>query len=213
MKPERGREATAVARTTNPPRLFNDASLMAAMCGVAKFVSDPAIKKILSETDGIGTPATRASIIERLIDVGYIERDGRALVATEKGLNVIRLLDGHPLTSPSLTGDWERRLGQIERGEDSRKRFMGDIAGFATETVNELDAKLNMSIAELNLSVRASNCLESENIMTVRELVQRSEDQMLEVRNFGETTLSEVQHRLRDMGLHLGMRLPSLASV
>ncbi|MEX2316598.1 MAG: DNA-directed RNA polymerase subunit alpha [Pirellulales bacterium] len=76
-----------------------------------------------------------------------------------------------------------------------------------------LDSKLNMSISELNLSVRAGNCLETENIMTVRDLVQRSEDQLLDVRNFGETTLSEVQHRLRDLGLHLGMRLPSLASV
>jgi DNA-directed RNA polymerase subunit alpha len=76
-----------------------------------------------------------------------------------------------------------------------------------------LDSKLNMSISELNLSVRAGNCLESENIMTVRDLVQRSEDQLLDVRNFGETTLTEVQHRLRELGLHLGMRLPSLASV
>ena len=80
---------------------------------------------------GIGTPATRAAIIERLIAVGYIERDGRALVATEKGLNVIRLLDEHALTSPGLTGSWEQRLGKIERGEDSREKFMSDIAGFA----------------------------------------------------------------------------------
>jgi len=72
-----------------------------------------------------------------------------------------------------------------------------------------MEAKLGMSISELNLSVRASNCLESENIMTVRDLVTRSEDQLLEVRNFGETTLTEVQHRLRDLGLHLGMRLSS----
>src|SRR5881275_1358599 len=63
---------------------------------------------------GIGTPATRAAIIERLIDVGYIERDGRALHATEKGVQVIRLLGSHPLTSPQLTGDWERRLALIE---------------------------------------------------------------------------------------------------
>jgi DNA-directed RNA polymerase subunit alpha len=76
-----------------------------------------------------------------------------------------------------------------------------------------LDAKLGMPISELNLSVRASNCLESENIMTVRDLVTRTEDQLLDVRNFGETTLSEVQHRLKDLGLHLGMRLPALASV
>jgi DNA-directed RNA polymerase subunit alpha len=72
-----------------------------------------------------------------------------------------------------------------------------------------LESKLGMSLSELNLSVRASNCLESENIMTVRDLVTRSEDQLLEVRNFGETTLSEVRHKLRDLGLHLGMRLPA----
>lgn len=77
---------------------------------------------------------------------------------------------------------------------------------------NALEAKLSMSIADLNLSVRASNCLESENIMTVRELVTRTEDQLLEVRNFGETTLAEVQMKLRDLGLHLGMRVPSPAA-
>ncbi len=72
-----------------------------------------------------------------------------------------------------------------------------------------LEAKLNMSLAELNLSVRASNCLESENINTVRDLVQRNEDQLLEVRNFGETTLAEVREKLKELGLHLGMRVPS----
>ena len=71
-----------------------------------------------------------------------------------------------------------------------------------------LDHKLNMSLAELKLSVRATNCLESENINTVRDLVQRSEDQLLEVRNFGETTLNEVRDKLQELGLHLGMRLP-----
>ena len=66
-----------------------------------------------------------------------------------------------------------------------------------------------MPIAELKLSVRAGNCLESENIMTVRDLVVRSEDALLEVRNFGETTLTEVQEKLRELNLHLGMRVPS----
>jgi DNA-directed RNA polymerase subunit alpha len=72
-----------------------------------------------------------------------------------------------------------------------------------------LEAKLSMSLSELNLSVRAGNCLESENIMTVRDLVSFTEDQMLEVRNFGETTLAEIQQKLRELGLHLGMRVPS----
>jgi DNA-directed RNA polymerase subunit alpha len=73
-----------------------------------------------------------------------------------------------------------------------------------------MESKLAMPLADLNLSVRASNCLESENIMTVRDLVTRSEDALLEVRNFGETTLTEVRNKLRDLGLHLGMRLPQV---
>jgi len=75
-----------------------------------------------------------------------------------------------------------------------------------------IESKLNMSLAELNLSVRASNCLVSENINTVRDLVSRSEDQLLEVRNFGETTLNEVRDKLADIGLRLGMRLPPTPS-
>lgn len=70
----------------------------------------------------------------------------------------------------------------------------------------ELEAKLSMSLAELNLSVRATNCLESEGINTVRDLVGRSEDQLLQVRNFGETTLHEVRERLQEHGLSLGMK-------
>ncbi|MDO5579904.1 MAG: DNA-directed RNA polymerase subunit alpha [Planctomycetia bacterium] len=72
-----------------------------------------------------------------------------------------------------------------------------------------LEAKLAMSLAELNLSVRAMNCLETENINTVRELVVRNEDSLLEVRNFGETTLNEVKEKLTAIGLRLGMRIPS----
>ena len=73
----------------------------------------------------------------------------------------------------------------------------------------QLEAKLNMTLADLRLSVRANNCLESENIQTVRDLVQRNEDQLLEVRNFGDTTLNEVREKLAQYGLHLGMRVPT----
>ena len=135
------REIEALRKETKPPRRYSDASLLGAMETAGKLVDDDELREAMKDS-GIGTPATRAAIIERLIDVGYIERDGRALVATEKGLNVIRLLEGHPLTSPDLTGSWEHRLGRIERGEDSREKFMADIAGFAEQTVSELDAKL-----------------------------------------------------------------------
>lgn len=71
-----------------------------------------------------------------------------------------------------------------------------------------LESKLNIRIADLKLSVRASNCLDAEQIITVRDLVSRSEDQLLELRNFGETTLAEVKDKLSQIGLHLGMRIP-----
>jgi DNA-directed RNA polymerase subunit alpha len=71
-----------------------------------------------------------------------------------------------------------------------------------------LDSKLNMTVSDLKLSVRATNCLESENIHTVRDLVSRNEDDLMEVRNFGETTLTEVREKLTELGLHLGMRVP-----
>jgi DNA topoisomerase-3 len=135
------RTIESLRKETKPPRRYSDASLLGAMETAGKLVDDDELREAMKDS-GIGTPATRAAIIERLITVGYIERDGRALVATEKGLNVIRLLNEHALTSPGLTGSWEQRLGKIERGEDSRKQFMSDIAGFAQETVKELDETL-----------------------------------------------------------------------
>jgi DNA topoisomerase-3 len=135
------RKVAATRKETKPPRRYSDASLLGAMETAGKLVDDDELREAMKDS-GIGTPATRAAIIERLITVGYIERDGRALVATEKGLNVIRLLNEHALTSPGMTGNWEQRLGKIERGEDSRKQFMSDIAGFAQETVKELDETL-----------------------------------------------------------------------
>ena len=144
-------EIESLAKETKPPRRYTDASLLGAMETAGKLVDDEELREAMKDS-GIGTPATRASIIERLIDVGYVERDGRALVATEKGLNVIRLLGEHALTSPDLTGSWEHRLGRIERGEDSREQFMRDIAGFAKETVEVLDETLkDVRIPRANL--------------------------------------------------------------
>jgi DNA topoisomerase III len=135
------REIASARKETKPPRRYSDASLLGAMETAGKLVDDEELREAMKDS-GIGTPATRAAIIERLIQVGYVERDGRSLVASEKGLNVIRLLNEHALTSPELTGSWEHRLGKIERGEDSREAFMGDIAGFAKETITELDETL-----------------------------------------------------------------------
>ena len=86
--------------------------------------------------------------------------------------------------------------------------FGFDIVTSRDSVDPELESKLNMSLAELELSVRATNCLESEGITTVRELVTRDDEKLLTVRNFGETTLREVKDKLKKYNLHLGMRLP-----
>jgi DNA topoisomerase-3 len=144
-------EIASERKETKPPRRYSDASLLGAMETAGKLVDDDELREAMKDS-GIGTPATRAAMIERLIQVGYVEREARALVATDKGLNVVRLLGEHALTSPDMTGQWEHRLEKIERGEDSRERFMSDIAGFAEQTVKELDEKLkDVRIPRANL--------------------------------------------------------------
>jgi DNA topoisomerase-3 len=144
------RSVESIRKETQPPRRYSEASLLAAMETAGKDIEDAEVREAMKDS-GIGTPATRASIIERLITVGYIERDGRALHATEKGIQVIGLLGEHPLTSPELTGDWERRLGLIERGEVGRPEFMSDIARFTTDTVQELDKLKGVRIERARL--------------------------------------------------------------
>jgi DNA topoisomerase III len=115
-----------------------------------KDIDDVELREAMKDS-GIGTPATRASIIERLIAVEYIEREGRALHATDKGVQVIRLLGEHQLTSPELTGQWERRLELIAQGEESRPSFMNDIVRFTTETVQQFDGLKGVKIERANL--------------------------------------------------------------
>ncbi len=144
------RSVEALEKETQPPRRFTEASLLGAMETAGKDISDADLREAMKDS-GIGTPATRASIIERLIQVGYIDREGRALHATEKGIQVISLLGNHPLTSAELTGDWEHRLGLIEQGSDTRKAFMSDIVKFTADTVQELDKLKEVKIERANL--------------------------------------------------------------
>ncbi len=144
------RSVESLRKETQPPRRFTDASLLAAMETAGKDMEDSELREAMKDS-GIGTPATRAAIIERLLQVGYLEREGRALHATEKGIQVISLLGSHPLTSAEMTGDWERRLARIEQGDDTRPAFMSDIERFTTETVAELDKLKGVKIERANL--------------------------------------------------------------
>ena len=96
-----------------------------------------------------------------------------------------------------------------EAGPEIPIESTAEAASTGEPVDHETERKLNMSLAELELSVRATNCLESEGITTVRDLVIRTDEELLEVRNFGETTLREVKQKLEERGMHLGMKLPS----
>ena len=119
---------------TKPPPRYSESALLGAMETAGRFVEDEELRQAMKES-GLGTPATRAAIIERLIKVGYVEREKKALVPTEKGRALISLLGESPLSSPELTGQWERRLAEMERGAEKRSDFMADISSFTTSLV------------------------------------------------------------------------------
>jgi DNA topoisomerase-3 len=134
-------EAAVEAKETKPPPRFTEATLLSAMETAGKLVEDEELAEAMKDR-GLGTPATRAEIIETLIRRSYIERIGKELAPAPKGMEVVAMLDNHPLTRPDLTGDWEKRLMDIEHGRDRRAAFMADIKAFTSETVQ--------SIAELD---------------------------------------------------------------
>ncbi|MGB6008318.1 DNA topoisomerase III [Castellaniella sp.] len=115
---------------TKPPARFNEATLLSAMEGAGKLVDDEALREAMSER-GLGTPATRASIIEGLINETYLRREGRDLVPSAKARQLMTLLSGlgvNELTSPELTGEWEHQLKLIEQRQLDRESFMREIA-------------------------------------------------------------------------------------
>jgi DNA topoisomerase-3 len=129
--------AEVEAKETKPPPRYTEATLLSAMETAGKLIDDEELREAMKES-GLGTPATRAETIETLIRREYIERAGKDLTPTPKGLQVITMLEEHPLTSPELTGNWEKRLTDIEHGSDDRGKFIGDIAEFTRATVEKI---------------------------------------------------------------------------
>jgi DNA topoisomerase-3 len=125
---------------TKPPPRYSESALLGAMETAGKFVEDEELRQAMKES-GLGTPATRAATIERLLKVGYLVREKKMLVPTEKGRALIRLLGDSPLSSPELTARWEERLARMEKGAGSRKDFMMDIEDFASALVEEVRDK------------------------------------------------------------------------
>ena len=124
---------------TKPPPRYTEATLLSAMEGAGKLVDDEELREAMSQR-GLGTPATRAQIIEGLILDGYLIRQARDIIVTSKGLSLITLLRGlgvSALTSPEMTGEWEHKLKRMERGEMPRPEFMEEIRAFTNDIVEK----------------------------------------------------------------------------
>jgi DNA topoisomerase-3 len=127
----------AIALVTRPPARYNEATLLSAMEGAGKLVDDEDLRAAMAGK-GLGTPATRAAIIEGLITEKYLVRDGKDLHPTAKAFQLLTLLRGlgvDELTHPELTGDWEYQLAQMERGKLKRDAFMREIARMTKKIV------------------------------------------------------------------------------
>ena len=125
---------------TKPPARFTEATLLSAMEGAGKLVEDEELREAMRER-GLGTPATRSQIIEGLIHDGYIERKGKELIVTAKGLSLITLLRNlqtDVLCTPEMTGEWESRLKQMAHGKLDRKHFMEDIRDLTRQMVEKV---------------------------------------------------------------------------
>jgi DNA topoisomerase-3 len=132
-------EINVIGLRTKPPARYTEATLLSAMEGAGKLIDDDELREAMQEK-GLGTPATRAAIIEGLIMEKYLVREGRELIPTAKAFQLMTLLRGlgvEDLTKPELTGNWEYQLAQMEHGRLKRDQFMDEIAKMAERIVRK----------------------------------------------------------------------------
>ncbi|MDO8276483.1 MAG: DNA topoisomerase III, partial [Serpentinimonas sp.] len=135
----RNTEAAVKALQTRPPARYNEATLLGAMEGAGKLIDDEELRSAMAEK-GLGTPATRAAIIEGLLSENYLLREGREIIPTAKAFQLMTLLRGlqvQELCKPELTGEWEHKLALMERGQLSRADFMRQIAELTERMVRQ----------------------------------------------------------------------------
>ena len=131
-------DAELINKETTPPQPFSDATLLSAMTGIARFVNDPAIKKILRDTDGLGTEATRAGIIELLFKREFLTRQGKRIRSTPIGRRLINMLPSD-MTVPDMTAHWESQLNAISHKTYSYHQFMAQL----TQSIHHLIAQID----------------------------------------------------------------------
>jgi DNA topoisomerase-3 len=132
-------DVEVLALKTRPPARYTEATLLSAMEGAGKLIDDDELREAMQEK-GLGTPATRAAIIEGLLNEKYMLREGRELIPTAKAFQLMTLLRGldiDDLTKPELTGNWEYQLAEMEHGRLKRDQFMSEIAKMAERIVRK----------------------------------------------------------------------------
>jgi DNA topoisomerase-3 len=129
----------AVNAKTKPPARYTEATLLSAMEHPGKFIDDKVLRDTIEGTSGLGTPATRADIIEKLFDTFYIERRGKEIFPTSKGMQLINLVP-EDLKSPEMTAKWEQRLQSISRGKADSRLFIDDMRKYAAKLVSSVIA-------------------------------------------------------------------------
>ena len=153
IKGEKGtHEPSFIEKETKPPRNFSEASLLRAMETAGKQVDDDEMRELMKE-NGIGRPSTRASIIETLFRRKYIERKKKLVLPTQTGIDLINLIDNELLKSAELTGRWEKRLKEIERGEFKAGTFINNMKKMVDELVYEVRSnKSNVRISHTQIN-------------------------------------------------------------
>ncbi|MDE0206653.1 MAG: DNA topoisomerase [Candidatus Tectomicrobia bacterium] len=126
------RSMESVEKKSGPPKRFTDATLLAAMKNAGRTLEDREQAEALKVSGGLGTPATRAGIVELLLGRGYVIRKGKSMLSTDKGRALIGIVSA-PLRSAELTAEWERELREIEAGNGSADGFLAGIEGFELE--------------------------------------------------------------------------------
>ncbi|MDP5092306.1 MAG: DNA topoisomerase 3 [Polaribacter sp.] len=163
IKGEKGpHEPSFLEKETKPPKNFTEASLLRAMETAGKQVDDDEMRELMKE-NGIGRPSTRASIIETLFKRKYIERQKKLVIPTNTGIDLIDLIDNELLKSAELTGLWEKRLKEIERGEFNAATFISNMKKMVDELVYEVRSNTSVKRISSNSPVIANEVKQSAN--------------------------------------------------
>ena len=175
VKAEKGlHEPSFLQKETKPPRNFTEASLLRAMETAGKQVDDDEMRELMKE-NGIGRPSTRASIIETLFRRKYIERQKKLVIPTQTGIDLINIIDNELLKSAELTGRWEKRLKEIERGEFNAGTFINNMKKMVDELVYEVRSNSSTKRISSNTAVIVNKTTQSVKPKTQTKKIKSKE--------------------------------------